>query len=143
MEEKKIESGLNYYEDALAMFVDERYDISSITQTKKLMAMAYLETKKYDVAITILEDALTELSQPGMERKFYQLMKAEVWNCMSKVYQRRGDHSSAKNFAKLGKPELFYDCVWYNMILLLTCCESSPSPQLYKHTSLNLAKGIL
>jgi len=101
VEEKKIESGLNYYEDALAMFVDERYDISSITQTKKLMAMAYLETKKYDVAITILEDALTELSQPGMERKFYQLMKAEVWNCMSKVYQRRGDHSSAKNFAKL------------------------------------------
>jgi len=101
VEEKKIYSGLKYYEDALAMFVDEHYDLSSITQTKKLMAMAHLEAKKYDVAITILEDALTELSQPGMERKFYHLMKAEVWNCMSKVYQRRGDHSSAKNFAKL------------------------------------------
>jgi tetratricopeptide (TPR) repeat protein len=106
VEEKKIETGLKYYDDALAMFVDERYDLSSITQAKKLMAMAYMEAKKYDVAVTFLEDALTELSQPGMERKFYQLMKAEVWNCMSKVYQRRGDHSSAKNFAKLGKHEL-------------------------------------
>jgi len=106
VEEKKIESGLKYYENALAMFVDERYDISSITQAKKLMAMAYMEAKKYDVAVTFLEDALIELSQPGMERKLYRLMKAEVWNCMSKVYQRRGDHSSAKNFAKLGKHEL-------------------------------------
>ena len=105
VEEKQIESGLKYYEDALAMFVDERYDLSSITQAKKLMSMAYMESKKYDMAITILEDALTELSQPGMERKFYQLMKAEVWNSMSKVYQRRGDHSSAKNFAKLCKSE--------------------------------------
>jgi tetratricopeptide (TPR) repeat protein len=105
VEEKQIESGLKYYEDALAMFVDERYDLSSITQAKKLMAMAYMESKKYDMAITILEDALTELSQPGMERKFYQLMKAEVWNSMSKVYQRQGDHSSAKNFAKLCKSE--------------------------------------
>lgn len=113
VEEKKIERGLKYYEDALAMFVDEHYDLSSITQTKKLMAMAHLEAKRYDIAITILEDALTELSQPGMERKFYHLMKAEVWNCMSKVYQRRGDHSSAKNFAKLGKSELLklYDCL--------------------------------
>ncbi len=107
VEEQKIDDGLKYYENALAMFVDEQYDLSSVTQTKKLMAMAYLEAKKYDMAITILEDALSELSQPGMERKFYHLMKAEVWNCMSKVYQRRGDHSSAKNFAKLGKPKLF------------------------------------
>lgn len=107
VEEQQIESGLKYYEDALEMFVDEHHDLSSIIQTKKLMAMAYLEAKKYDMAITILEDVLTELSQPGMERKFYHLMKAEVWNCMSKVYQRRDDHSSAKNYAKLGKPKLF------------------------------------
>lgn len=107
VEEQQIESGLKYYEDALDMFVDEHYDLSSITQTKKLMAMAYLEAKKYDMAIAILEDVLTELSQPGMDRKFYHLMKAEVWNCMSKVYQRRDDHSSAKNFAKLGKQKLF------------------------------------
>jgi tetratricopeptide (TPR) repeat protein len=103
VEEKKIEEGLKYYEKALDMFVDERYDLSSITQTKKFMALAYLEEKKYDMAISIFEDALTELSQPGMERKSFQLMKAEIWNCISKVYQRRGDHSSAKNFAKLGK----------------------------------------
>ncbi len=113
VEEQQIESGLKYYEDALEMFVDEHYDLSSITQTKKLMAMAYSEAKKYDMAITILEDVLTELSQPGMERKLYHLMKAEVWNCMSKVYQRRDDHSSAKNFAKLGKPKL--------LIVMTTC----------------------
>jgi tetratricopeptide (TPR) repeat protein len=102
----KIESGLRYYENALDMFVDEHYDLHSITQTKKFMALAYMQLKKYDMSITILEDALTELSQPGMERKLYQLMKAEIWSCMSKVYQRRGDHASAKNFAKLGKFEV-------------------------------------
>ena len=103
VEEQKIHIGLKYYENALEMFVDERYDISLISQVKKLMAMAYAELKKYDTAITILEDALTELSQPGYEPKLYQLTKAEVWNCMSKLYQRRNDHFSAKHFAKLGK----------------------------------------
>ena len=106
MEGKKIDSGLRYYENALDMFVDEHYDLPSITQTKKFMALAYMQLKKYDMSITILEDALTELSQPGMERKLYQLMKAEIWSCMSKVYQRQGAHASAKNFAKLGKFEV-------------------------------------
>ncbi len=143
VEEQEIESGLKYYEKALEMFVDEHYDLSSITQTKKLMAMAYSEAKKYDMAITILEDVLTELSQPGMERKFYHLMKAEVWNSLSKVYQRRDDHSSAKNFAKLGKVKLLivYDCL--RNMFMLTCYGSSCFTQLYKRINLSLAKDTL
>jgi tetratricopeptide (TPR) repeat protein len=134
----KIDSGLRYYENALDMFVDEHYDLPSITQTKKFMALAYMQLKKYDMSITILEDALTELSQPGMERKLYQLMKAEIWSCMSKVYQRRGDHASAKNFAKLGKFELL---LRLHIILCLNSSFAYILPycllQLCRHTNLN------
>ena len=59
---------------------------------------------QYDEAIAILDDLLEDLSVQGGESKpAKNLLKADIWNCMARVYKSQGNLPQAKNFAKLGK----------------------------------------
>jgi len=49
-----------------------------------------------------LQDILEDLSKPDLTGKQVNLLRAEIWSGMSRVYSKKGDVASAKNFAKLG-----------------------------------------
>ena len=97
--------GLDYFEQALEV-AEADGDVNAIAQAKKSIGMALAESGHPDKAIDTFEDVLEDLS--GAEGKSVNLLKAEVWNCMARVYKHKGDLSQAKNYAKLG--EYKYGC---------------------------------
>ena len=88
-----------YFENSLDAVKDG--DVESLVQVKKHISMTYLVSGQCDKAIDSLEDALEALA--GKEGRSTDLLKADVWNLMSRVYKQKGDLSQAKNFAKLGR----------------------------------------
>jgi len=99
--EGKIKEALDYFEQSLDSV--EEGDFNSLVQVQRHIGMAYFESGQSDKAIMTFEHALEDLSEPGLEGKAVELLKAEIWNCMSRVYRKKGDLAQAKNYAKLGK----------------------------------------
>ena len=99
--EGKLKEGLSYFEESLDAVEDG--DVNSLAQVKRNIGNAYFESGQSDKAIATFEDVLEDLSDPGVEGKAVNLLKAEIWNCMSRVYKKKGDLPQAKNFAKLGE----------------------------------------
>jgi len=95
----KNKEALDYFENALDAIEDD--DVISLAQVKKHIAMAHSQAGQTDKAISTLKDVLEDLSAPGVEGKSVNLLKAEIWNCMARVYKKKDDLSQAKNFAKL------------------------------------------
>ena len=72
--------------------------------SKKCIGQAFVLEGQYDEDISILDDLLEDLSVQGGESKpAKNLLKADIWNCMARVYKSQGNLPQAKNFAKLGK----------------------------------------
>ncbi|KAL7537086.1 hypothetical protein ACHAXR_007578, partial [Thalassiosira sp. AJA248-18] len=94
-----INEALEYYEKSLDVIEED--DVSAHAQAKKNIGMAYLAANQYDEAISTLEGVLEDLSETGVEGKSMNILKAEIWNCLARVYKTKGDQSQAKNFAKL------------------------------------------
>jgi len=92
-----IKEALGNYEKALNACEDN--DVILLAQVKKQTGMAYWQAGQTDQAILTLEDVLEDLSV--LEGKPVNLLKAEIWNCMSRVYKKKEDPAQAKNFAKL------------------------------------------
>lgn len=90
---------LDNYEKALDATEDD--DVISLAHVKKQIGMAYLQVGQSDKAISTLDDVLEDLSAPDEEGKSVKLVKAEIWNCMARVYKQKGDLSQATNYAKL------------------------------------------
>jgi len=102
MSEKQIEDALQYYDKAVELFSKDTEVLNPMTvQANKSIAMAYFEVGDYDVAIDKLQDILEDLSKPDLTGKQVNLLRAEIWSGMSRVYNKKGDVASAKNFAKL------------------------------------------
>lgn len=95
----KIDEALEFFEKSLDAVEED--DVSAYVQAKKSMANAYLGSGQTDRAIATLEDVLEDLSAIDEEGKVVDLLKAEIWNTMSRVYKKKGDLSQAKNYAKL------------------------------------------
>lgn len=47
-----------------------------------------------------MQNILEDLSKPELQGKISASL-ADIWSCISRVYQKKGDIASAKNFAKL------------------------------------------
>jgi tetratricopeptide (TPR) repeat protein len=101
----RINDALVYFENSLDMAGD---DMSSLVQAKKDIGLAHSLSGQYDLAIATFEDALEDLSAQSAENKSANLLKVDIWNCLSRVYKKHGNFSQAKHFSRLGK--CFYDC---------------------------------
>lgn len=97
--EGRQNDALKYFENSLDVVEDD--DVISFVQVKKHIGLMHFVMGQYDKAIASFEDALEALSE--REGKPITLLKADVWNLMTRVYKQKGDLSRAKNFAKLGK----------------------------------------
>jgi len=93
------EEALGYFEKSLDLA--EKDDISTHTHTKKSIAMAHLEAGQTGEAMSTLEDVLEDLSRSDGKGKSVNLLKAEIWNCLARVYKIEEDLPQAKYFAKL------------------------------------------
>jgi tetratricopeptide (TPR) repeat protein len=92
-------SHLNYFETSLDAVEDG--DVESLVVVKKHIGVTYFAVGQFDKAIASFEDALEALSDK--EGKSTNLLKADIWNLMARVYKQKGNLPQAKNFAKLGK----------------------------------------
>ena len=96
-------AALEYFEKSLGKLEGEESNLTKVSQVKKSMAMVYADLGEYDTAIVTLENMLEDLSKPGIHGKTADILKADTWSYMGRVYQKKDDMSSAKNFSKLGK----------------------------------------
>mmetsp|Transcript_2294 Transcript_2294/g.5013 ORF Transcript_2294/g.5013 Transcript_2294/m.5013 type:complete len:746 (-) Transcript_2294:323-2560(-) len=94
-----IDEPMEYFGHALDETADG--DVSALVYTKKSIAMAQLDVGEPDKAILTLEDALEDISYSGVDGKPANLLKAEIWNCMARVYKKEVDLRQAINFARL------------------------------------------
>ena len=78
-------------------------DVNALAHVKRNIAMAYLVAGQTDKAISTLEDVLEDLSNSDVEGKSVNLLTAEIWNCLARVYKKKDDLPQARNFAKLGE----------------------------------------
>eukprot|EP00804_Cyclotella_cryptica_P016714 CCRYP_002024-RA/>CCRYP_002024-RA protein AED:0.01 eAED:0.01 QI:259/1/1/1/1/1/3/1302/1185 len=102
MSEKQIDDALQYYDKAVELFSKNTEGLNPMTiQAKKSIAMAYFDVGDYELAIVNLQEVLEDLSKPDLTGKQVTLLRAEIWSCMSRVYNKKDDVASAKNFAKL------------------------------------------
>lgn len=102
--EGNIPEALEFFDMSLGMLSEKKMeDLNSIVKAKKSIAMTYFETGEYDASIDKLEEVLGDLSKPGLEKKQVNILKAEIWSSMSRVYHKKDDLASAKNFSKLGE----------------------------------------
>mmetsp|Transcript_33795 Transcript_33795/g.73078 ORF Transcript_33795/g.73078 Transcript_33795/m.73078 type:complete len:1111 (-) Transcript_33795:161-3493(-) len=76
-------------------------DVSTLVYTKKSIAMAQLDVGEPDKAILTLEDVLEDISYSDADGKSVNLLKAEIWNSLARVYRKRGDLQQAIDFARL------------------------------------------
>ena len=97
--EGKYNGALNYFETSLDAVEDG--DVESLVVVKKHIGVTYFAVGQFDKAIASFEDALEALSDK--EGKSTNLLKADIWNLMARVYKQKGNLPQAKNFAKLGK----------------------------------------
>ena len=97
--EGKHKDALNYFETSLDAVEDD--DVETLVEVKKHVGVTYFAVGQFDKAIASFEDALEALS--AKEGKSTNLLKADVWNLMARVYKQKGNLPQAKNFAKLGK----------------------------------------
>ena len=102
----KIDEALGYLEKSLD--VADGDDVSALVQTKKSIAMAHLEAGQTDRAISTLDGILEDLSDSGLEGKSVNLLKAEMWNYLSRVYGKKDDLAQAQHFSKLGESFLYF-----------------------------------
>ncbi|KAL7513565.1 hypothetical protein ACHAXN_010798 [Cyclotella atomus] len=96
----RLENALKYYNKAIELFSSQDELSPMVVRAKKRIGMAYFEVGQYDTAIDELQNVLEDLSRPDFSGKKETSM-AEIWSCISRVYQKKGDIPSAKNFAKL------------------------------------------
>jgi len=96
----RLENAVKCYNKAIELFPSKEGLSPMVVQAKKRIGMAYFEVGQYDTAIDELQNVLEDLSGPAFLGKKETSM-AEIWSCISRVYQKKGDIPSAKNFAKL------------------------------------------
>ena len=100
--EGNFKEALSHFDNALDAVEDG--DIISLAHVKRNIGNAHFESGQSDKAIAEFDDVLEDLSDPTMEGgKAVELLRAEVWNCLSRVYRKKGDLSHATHYAKLGK----------------------------------------
>jgi len=98
--EGNFKEALSHFDNALDAVEDG--DIISLAHVKRNIGNAYFESGQSDKAIAEFDDVLEDLSDPTMEgSKAVELLRAEVWNCLSRVYRKKGDLSHATHYAKL------------------------------------------
>ncbi|KAL7550050.1 hypothetical protein ACHAWF_013286 [Thalassiosira exigua] len=103
---------LEFYDKAMEAAQDD--DFIGMAQIRKHVGMAHTESGQLDRALETFEDLLEDLSREeeeikGGRKKDVALLKAEVWNCLAKVYKKKDDLKEAKNYAKLGEsPNCFH-----------------------------------
>jgi len=143
--DRNIDEALSYFEKALDVAEDD--DVNALAHAKRNIAMAYLEAGRTDKAISTLEDVLEDLSNSDVEGKSVNLLTAEIWNCLARVYKKKDDLSQAKNFAKLGKScRCVSNCLWhirYVSYFLFTLSFFARNLQRCKRTSQSWVKPIL
>jgi len=94
-----IDEAMEYFDHALDEADDD--DVSALVYTKRSIAMAQLDIRQYDTAISTLEDVLEDISYSDADGKSVNLLKAEIWNSLARVYRKRGDLQQAIDFARL------------------------------------------
>mmetsp|Transcript_12313 Transcript_12313/g.23502 ORF Transcript_12313/g.23502 Transcript_12313/m.23502 type:complete len:545 (-) Transcript_12313:270-1904(-) len=94
-----IDEAMEYFNHALDEAGDG--DVSALVYTKKSIAMAQLDVGESDKAISTLEDVLEDISYLGVDGKSVNLLKAEIWNCLARVYKKKEDLHEAIIFARL------------------------------------------
>ena len=97
---EKIDDALKCYNKAIDLFSSKEELTPMAVQAKKRIALAYYSVGEYDTAIYELQNILEDLSKPELLGKLSASL-ADIWSCISRVYQKKGDFASAKNFAKL------------------------------------------
>jgi tetratricopeptide (TPR) repeat protein len=103
LSEGRLEDALEDYEKAVELASKEKLDLNPIAiQAKKNIGLAYFEAGDYDTAIDKFQCVLEDLSRPELTGKQVNVLRAEIWSCMSRVFCKKRDTASAKNFAKLG-----------------------------------------
>eukprot|EP00584_Thalassiosira_punctigera_P010998 CAMPEP_0172546590 /NCGR_PEP_ID=MMETSP1067-20121228/16320_1 /TAXON_ID=265564 ORGANISM="Thalassiosira punctigera, Strain Tpunct2005C2" /NCGR_SAMPLE_ID=MMETSP1067 /ASSEMBLY_ACC=CAM_ASM_000444 /LENGTH=1109 /DNA_ID=CAMNT_0013333551 /DNA_START=71 /DNA_END=3400 /DNA_ORIENTATION=- len=98
-----IDEGLGYFEKSFDVVDDD--DLSARAEAKRSMAMAQLGAGQTDKAILILEDVLEDILNSGGKEKAVNILSAEIWNSLARVYKKKGDLPQVKNFSKLALQE--------------------------------------
>mmetsp|Transcript_12029 Transcript_12029/g.28232 ORF Transcript_12029/g.28232 Transcript_12029/m.28232 type:complete len:1096 (+) Transcript_12029:532-3819(+) len=93
-----IVDGLAQYDEAMDNIDGD--DLDSRTVIRRQIAIAHLQSGKYDLAMTVLEEALEDLGEDD-SNKSSSLHRAEIWTIEARLYKAKDDLQTSKNFAKL------------------------------------------